>query len=378
MADMLVANGPRALLGKVAVMVSLVIASVSPAALAQATPAPPQPLAVDYSAPRAATLATYAKDFKLVGAVAVAFDGTHIWVARSDTSDTSCSHCVTRISVDGKTATNFPLRSAAGVFAQSPIAIAFDGVNMWTANQGSNSVSRITPAGVVTHFTLPAGAQPMDIVFDGTNMWTANSGTHNVTRVTPTGVVTTFGGLPANSQPMGIAFDGTNLWTANSRTNNVSRISVGSTVSVTNFPSGSNSSGPRAITFDGANLWTANNVDNVTKFDGTSGAATTIPLPGPCVASSAPNRCFPFGLAFDQPGYSSAGNSDPSARYVWVGSSQATNRGNLMKIDTATNAVAATYILPTGVMSSPRSMAFDGDNVWVVLAFNRVTRIRAR
>jgi hypothetical protein len=377
MADMLVANGPCALLGKVAAMVSLAIASASPAALAQATPAPPQPLAVDYSAPRAATLATYAKDFKLVGAVAVAFDGTHIWVARSDTSDTSCSHCVTRISVDGKTATNFPLRSAAGAFAQSPIAIAFDGVNMWTANSASNSVSRITPAGVVTHFTLPAGAQPMDIVFDGTNMWTANSGTHNVTRVTPTGVVTTFGGLPANSQPMGIAFDGANLWTANLRTNNVSRIAVGSTVTVTNFPLGANS-GPRAITFDGTNLWTASNVDTVAKIDGVSGAVTTISLPGPCVASSAPNRCFPFGLAFDQPGYSSAGNSDPSSRYVWVGSSQTNNRGALMKINTATNAVAATYILPTGVMPTPRSMAFDGDHVWVVLAFNRVTRIRAR
>lgn len=360
-------------------MLSVAVAGSVPV-WAQTAP-PSRPASIDYSAARAATISTYAKDFKMQGATSIAFDGTSVWIARSDTADPACGHCVSRMSVDGKTVAHFPLRSAAGVSAQSPIAIAFDGANMWTANNGSNSVSRITPVGVVTHFTLPAGAQPMDIAFDGTNMWTANFGTHNVTRIGPTGVTTSFGGLPANSQPMSIAFDGVNLWTANARTSNVSRIAVastGSTVSVTTFPLAANS-GPRAIVFDGANLWTANNVDTVAKIDGVSGAATAIALPGPCSSGSpGTNRCFPFGLAFDQPGYSSAGVSDPANRYLWVGSAQQTNRGNLMKVNTATNTVVATYALPTGVMASPRSMAFDGEHIWVVLAFHRVTRIRAR
>ena len=390
MVDVPVVNSPLAWPCKVAVMVSLAIAFASSAALAQTMDAPLQPLQVDYTAPRVATLATYAKDFKLTGAAAVAFDGAHIWIARSDTSNSACSHCVTRISVDGKTVTDFPLRmttSSGAIWASNPISIAFDGVDMWTANVGSHSVSRITPAGAVTHYTLPVSSAPLDIVFDGANMWTVNSGTHNVSRITPAGIVTTFGGLPANSAPTSIVFDGANLWTANSKANNNNQLSrfssaaSGANVAVTNVALPANSA-PMAVAFDGTNIWAAHNKSTLSKVS-RAGVVTAnaVTLPSPC---SAIDPCIPGAMALDQPGYSSAGASDPANSYVWVSAAQResttypSGRGYLMKINAATNAVSAIHVVPSGLAGTGRrSMAFDGDHIWAV-GSNRVVRIRVR
>ncbi|HUZ92624.1 MAG TPA: hypothetical protein VNG29_01350, partial [Candidatus Paceibacterota bacterium] len=93
-----------------------------------------------------------------------------------------------------------------------PEGIAFDGTNMWTANFGDNSVTKITPTGAMTTYT-GTGSGPERIAFDGTNMWTTNNTVNSVTKVSPTGTMTTYTGT--GSSPIGIAFDGTNMWTAN-------------------------------------------------------------------------------------------------------------------------------------------------------------------
>ena len=94
----------------------------------------------------------------------------------------------------------------------NPEGIAFDGTNMWTANYGGNSVTKITPTGTMTTYT-GTGSEPYGIAFDGTNMWTANIGGNSVSMITPTGTITTYTGT--GNGPLGIAFDGTNMWTAN-------------------------------------------------------------------------------------------------------------------------------------------------------------------
>lgn len=65
----------------------------------------------------------------------------------------------------------------------SPRGIVFDGTNMWTANLNDNSVSRITPGGVVTTFPIGAGTSPRGIAFDGINIWTANYSGNSVTKI---------------------------------------------------------------------------------------------------------------------------------------------------------------------------------------------------
>ena len=63
------------------------------------------------------------------------------------------------------------------------MAIAFDGINMWTANIFDNSVTKITPIGVMTTFS-GTSQNPTAIAFDGINMWTANEGDNSVTKIT--------------------------------------------------------------------------------------------------------------------------------------------------------------------------------------------------
>jgi len=85
---------------------------------------------------------------------------------------------------------------------------------MWITNTNDNSVTKITPLGVMTSYA-GTGTMPFGIAFDGSNMWTVNremfSNGGSVTRITPTGEMTTFPGGGGT----GIAFDGTNMWTAN-------------------------------------------------------------------------------------------------------------------------------------------------------------------
>ncbi len=60
--------------------------------------------------------------------------------------------------------------------ATFPVAIAFDGTSIWTANLGTNSVTRINPAtGAFTIVPLPSGSSPGGVVSDGTNIWITNS-----------------------------------------------------------------------------------------------------------------------------------------------------------------------------------------------------------
>jgi len=61
-------------------------------------------------------------------------------------------------------------------------AIAFDGVNMWTANSIDNSVTRITPEGSMTTYH-GTGAKPLHIAFDGVYMWIINAGSENISRI---------------------------------------------------------------------------------------------------------------------------------------------------------------------------------------------------
>jgi len=63
-----------------------------------------------------------------------------------------------------------------------PLHIAFDGVNMWTANHDDNSVTKITPEGLMTSYSA-AGIWPVCIAFDGVYMWIINAGSENISRI---------------------------------------------------------------------------------------------------------------------------------------------------------------------------------------------------
>ena len=58
------------------------------------------------------------------------------------------------------------------------------------------------------------GTGPRDIAFDGANIWVANNGSNNVTELqASTGLV--LGTFSVGAAPRGIAFDGVNIWVTN-------------------------------------------------------------------------------------------------------------------------------------------------------------------
>ena len=245
--------------------------------------------------------------------VAIAFDGVNMWTANF--GDKS----VTKISPQGATTTYIGTGS-------NPSSIAFDGVNMWTANMMDDSVTKITPKGVMTIYK-GTGSGSIAIAFDGVNMWTANYNDNSVTKITPKGVMTIYKGTGSN--PKAIAFDGANMWTANSGDNSVTKIT--SKGAIVTYKGAGNI--PVAIAFDGANMWTANSGDNsVTKIT-SKGVMTAYNNIG----------SMPRGIAFDGANMWTANSGDNSMTKI-------TPEGEIT--------------IYTGAGSGPTAIAFDGANMW--------------
>ena len=110
-----------------------------------------------------------------------------------------------------------------------PIAIAFDGTNIWVANYGSNNVTVLNaftgqPASNINGGNpINVGINPRDIVFDGTNIWVTNYGSKSVTalKASDGSLVGTY---EVGNHPWGVAFDGANIWVTNGRSNSVSKL----------------------------------------------------------------------------------------------------------------------------------------------------------
>src|SRR5262245_21668812 len=100
--------------------------------------------------------------------------------------------------------------------------------NLWFTESIADRIGRITPAGVVTQFSLPFLSQPAEITAgpDG-NLWFTETGSSRIGRITTAGVITEFSaGITPNSGPVGITRgpDG-NLWFTETRANKIGRIS---------------------------------------------------------------------------------------------------------------------------------------------------------
>jgi len=101
---------------------------------------------------------------------------------------------------------------AAAVYpvGAGPVGVAFDGTNIWVANSGDGTVSRIDPVtGDPAGADVNVGDDPRGVAFDGTHIWVTNSNDGMVSRLDPgTGVGTDF---DVGDDPRGVAFDGTNI-----------------------------------------------------------------------------------------------------------------------------------------------------------------------
>ncbi|MFL6228906.1 MAG: YncE family protein, partial [Pyrinomonadaceae bacterium] len=186
-----------------------------------------------------------------------------------------------------------PLDYGDFTVGSKPLGVAFDGANIWVANQDSNNVMKLRASDGALLGTFPVGVNPTAVAFDGSNIWVTNELDGTVTELRASDGAN-LGTLPVGQSPLAVAFDGIYLWVANWRSNSVTRIGVNDKSHlVTTFAVGSS---PSAIAFDGANVWVTNqDSNNVMKLRASDGAALGT-FDAPSLFGSA---CGPTGIAFD-------------------------------------------------------------------------------
>jgi hypothetical protein len=260
----------------------------------------------------------------------IAFDGTYIWTANSQSND------VTKLLAStGTIVGTYPVGTA-------PRGIVYDGTNMWIANQASGAVTKLLASNGVNEGTF--GVSGIGITFDGANIWV---GQYSLTKLlASTGAVV---GTYATGGE-GMAFDGTYIWATNSANTpgpgTVTKLLASTGAIVGTYPVGVE---PMSIAFDGTNIWVTNFYNSpgtVTKLDASTGALVgTYGVGG-----------NPSGITFD-------------GTNIWIA-----NYGS----NTVTKLLASTGILldTYAVGNSPEGILFDGTNIWVTnYASNTVTKI---
>ncbi len=217
-----------------------------------------------------------------------------------------------------------------------PEFLAFDAAgNLYVADLGDGTVSKVTPAGVVTLFASGFN-EPIGLAFDAAgNLYVANAGSGTVSEASSTGVVNPIPFASGFSEPTGLAFDAAgNLYVADAGAGTVSKVTPGGVVS----PFASGFSEPAGLAFDAAgNLYVAN-------FS-SSGDAVSKVTPGGVVSPFASGFKQPDGLAFDAAGnlYVASGDAVSKVTPAGVVSTFATgfNQTDGLAFDAAGNLYVA-------------------------------------
>ena len=139
---------------------------------------------------------------------------------------------------------------------QQPYGVAFDGENIWTANSGDDTVTKLRAADGATLGTFKVGTTPYGITFDGANMWVTNYSDNTVSKLRASDGKN-LGTFPAPGGPYGVAFDGTNIWLSGESF--VLKLRPTDGTELGRWAT----TGAAGITFDGKIVWTGEFNDNV-------------------------------------------------------------------------------------------------------------------
>jgi signal peptidase I len=254
--------------------------------------------------------------------LAICFDGTNIWVAGG------YGDSVTKLRPsDG---------SVLGTYAVGhvPHALCFDGANIWVANYGNNSVTKLRASDGSFVGNYAVGSYPWAICYDGANIWVTSQNDPTVTKLKASDG-SLVGTYAAGTTPRGMCFDGAYIWVANSLFNGtVTKLKASDGSLVGTYSVGSNPSG---ICFDGANIWVANlGSDNVTKLRASDGSF----LGNYAVGS------LPWAICYD-------------GVNIWVANN---GSASVTKLRASDGSLVGNYTVGQG----PCDVYYDGANIWVV------------
>ena len=256
----------------------------------------------------------------------VAFDGANIWVANFG------GNSVTKLRAsDGANLGTFPV-------GQGPVGIAYGVGVIWVANYTDNTVSGLDPGSGAPVLSFNVGKAPHAIVFAAGAIWTANYGDGTVTKFVPFGGVNTYtvGGQSAS----GMAFDGTFIWVTDPLRNKVWALQASDGTPKIGSPFG-NVDHPAGIAFDGTNIWVAIKDVNL------GGGVTKLSIDGACVATCTfyLANSNVLGIAFD-------------GTNIWLAMFDSNAVMKLRPSDAANLGIIA-------VGTHPLALAFDGSSMWI-------------
>jgi len=123
---------------------------------------------------------------------------------------------VTKVSPDGRV-------EADTAVGEGPVALAFDGSSLWIANKEGKSLVRMDPVTSQVAETIDLKGEPLALIFDGRSLWVALGDLGQIIQVDPqTGVVGEQ--VDTGADPSALVFDGESLWAAAPRAGRVFRI----------------------------------------------------------------------------------------------------------------------------------------------------------
>jgi outer membrane protein assembly factor BamB len=109
-----------------------------------------------------------------------------------------------------------------GTFAvgTDPQGIAFDGANMWVANQKSNNITKLRVSDGAVLGTYTTASQSSNVVFDGTYIWVSCTGSVVKLNAANGALIAKY----SAGGPYGVAFDGADVWVSNENLGTVSKL----------------------------------------------------------------------------------------------------------------------------------------------------------
>jgi len=181
--------------------------------------------------------------------VLAAFDGVHVWTAnQGSTPGTGSMSILTPGPVLPWSATTVT------VGFSNPGGALFDGTSMWSVDFTLGTLLKLDSSGGIL-LTITVGSKPNFPVFDGTNIWVPNRLSNSVTvvRASSGAVLLTLTGNGLNS-PVHAAFDGERVLVTN-KDGNVVSLWKGADLSAINFSQTGANTAPFGACSDGVNFW---------------------------------------------------------------------------------------------------------------------------
>jgi hypothetical protein len=135
----------------------------------------------------------------------------------------------------------------------APVAMTFDGRDLWVAFHDSDEVARVDPLSGDVISLVDVGTEPVSILFDGMFVWTSNQLSGDLTRIDPHDPASAIDvALPKRAVPGPLEFDGVHLWVLDAENERVLRVEPGHPERIHRYETGP---GSIDIQFDAEFIW---------------------------------------------------------------------------------------------------------------------------